>query len=67
MKKVKEAKGKKDEKKPKKMEEAKKGGKGWLSKPGHAKPPKGHGPGKGKKAAPYSKSMTVKGTAGRGR
>ncbi len=54
--------------KEQKLAEAKKGGSGnWLSKPAHSKPPKGHGAGKSKKSTPFSKSVSVKGTAGRGR
>jgi len=41
--------------KTRELAEAKKAKAGnWLAKPGHAKPPKGHGAGKGKKSTPFT-------------
>lgn len=53
-----------------KLAEGKKGGGAkWGAKPPAARKQtvKGHGAGKGNKSTPYSKSVSVKGTAGRGR
>ena len=54
--------------KARELAEGKKGSAGnWLSKPAHGKPPKAKGSPKGKTGAPFNKSVSTKGLAGRGK
>lgn len=54
--------------KARELAEGKKGSAGnWLSKPSHSKPPKAKGSPKGKTGAPFNKSVSTKGLAGRGK